>query len=1209
MTTLTQLLRLPALAALLAFSACGGGDSAPTPTTPQTITFTSPGAQVYATAPVALVATSTSGLTVTFASTTPTICTVSNAALTLVTVGTCTVTASQPGDGTFVAATPVTNSFAVTAAPQTITFVSPGNQALAAVTEPLMAVSTSGLAVAFASTTQGVCTVSGTALTLVAVGTCSIDATQAGTANYQAAPTVSQSFEVAAEFAAQTITFASPGNQVMGTAPPALAATASSGLAVSFSSITPTFCTVSGTTLTLVAFGTCSVVASQAGNAAFAAAPAVTNTFDVAAIVQTINFTSPGDQTLGSVPAALLASATSGLPVQLVSGTPGVCGVNGTTLSLLAVGTCTVTASQPGNTTYSAATPVANSFAVAAAPQTISFTSPGNQLLTTATVPLTATSSSGLAVTLASSTQSVCMLSGTTLTLVAEGNCTVSASQPGNAIFAAAATVSNTFTVAKATQTITFVAPAAQAFGAAPFALVATSSSGLAVSFASTTASVCSVLNGTVTLLGAGSCVVDATQAGNGSYAAALPVTRTFLITASAQTISFVSPGNQSFGSAPLVLLPTASSGLPVTLATATPTVCTLSGTTLTLAAAGVCTVNASQAGNANFAAAPAASITFTITAAVQTIGFAALPGRTFGDAPVALAATASSGLAVSFAAGPSGVCTVSGTTLTLVGGGTCTVTASQGGNSNFAAAAAVVNAFNVAAAAQTISFTAPATQTFGSAPPALSATSTSGLTVTFTSTTTGVCTVSGTTLTLVGAGQCTISATQSGNTNYAAATPVQGSFTVAVASQSIAFTAPGNQVFGSGPIALTATSTSGLPVSFTSLTTGVCTISNTATLNLVGAGTCTVNASQGGNANYAAAATVPGSFTVAPGGQAITLTSPGSQTLATSTVTFPAFSSSGLPLSFTADTPTVCTVSGSTSSTLTMALVSTGNCSVTASQGGGGNFAPAAPVQVTFAVAAVPLLPQTITFAAPGDQAVGTTPSLVATAAPSGLTVSFAASPSTVCSVSGTTLTLVAAGTCTVTASQAGNGTYAAAADVVQPIVVYIELFGNGGFEAVGTTTPANAWLAAAGGYTRSTDARTGGFAAQLMSPALNAAIALQNSVEQGNRPPLVVGTSPVLTFWAKGTPGATGDVTYALRYLDGTGVIKANSMSRSFSTAINVNTWTKITFNLGVVPAGSVAAFIEFSQAIGPIGTGPAGENWFAGKVLIDDVSLRVP
>jgi hypothetical protein len=81
--------------------------------------------------------------------------------------------------------------------------------------------------------------------------------------------------------ASQTITFASPGDQVLGTAPPALIATASSGLPVTITSTTLSVCTVSGTTLTLVAGGTCSLTANQPGDANFAPAAPVTRVFSV----------------------------------------------------------------------------------------------------------------------------------------------------------------------------------------------------------------------------------------------------------------------------------------------------------------------------------------------------------------------------------------------------------------------------------------------------------------------------------------------------------------------------------------------------------------------------------------------------------------------------------------------------------------------------------------------------------------------------------------------------------------------------------------------------------------------------------------------------------------------------------------------------------------------------------------------------------------
>jgi uncharacterized protein (TIGR03437 family) len=85
---------------------------------------------------------------------------------------------------------------------------------------------------------------------------------------------------------AQTISFGALSNQVLGAAPIALNATASSGLPVSFSSLTTSVCVVSGATVNPVAVGTCVIQASQAGNATYGAAVPVNQSFTVTAIAQ-----------------------------------------------------------------------------------------------------------------------------------------------------------------------------------------------------------------------------------------------------------------------------------------------------------------------------------------------------------------------------------------------------------------------------------------------------------------------------------------------------------------------------------------------------------------------------------------------------------------------------------------------------------------------------------------------------------------------------------------------------------------------------------------------------------------------------------------------------------------------------------------------------------------------------------------------------------
>ena len=82
-----------------------------------------------------------------------------------------------------------------------------------------------------------------------------------------------------------------------------------------------------------------------------------------------------------------------------------------------------------------------------------------------------------------------------------------------------------------ATQTITFNPLGNVTFGVAPFSISATASSGLTVSFASTTTPVCTVSGSTATIVDVGTCAITATQPGNASWLAAIPVTRTFSVT------------------------------------------------------------------------------------------------------------------------------------------------------------------------------------------------------------------------------------------------------------------------------------------------------------------------------------------------------------------------------------------------------------------------------------------------------------------------------------------------------------------------------------------------------------------------------------------------------------------------------------------------------------------------------------------------------
>lgn len=171
--------------------------------------------------------------------------------------------------------------------------------------------------------------------------------------------------------------------------------------------------------------------------------------------------------------------------------------------------------------------------AIAANPQSISFgTAPPLALGSTATV--TASASSGLAVSFSSSTPTVCSVNSSSgvVTDISVGTCIIAANQSGNTLYATAPQATQALAVIfNPNQTISFAAaPSLSVFSTATVS--ATSSSGLAVRYSSTTPNVCSIDAGTglVKGLAGGSCIVAADQAGNANFNPAPQVTQTITV-------------------------------------------------------------------------------------------------------------------------------------------------------------------------------------------------------------------------------------------------------------------------------------------------------------------------------------------------------------------------------------------------------------------------------------------------------------------------------------------------------------------------------------------------------------------------------------------------------------------------------------------------------------------------------------------------------
>jgi len=260
--------------------------------------------------------------------------------------------------------------------------------------------------------------------------------------------------------------------------------------------------------------------------------------------------------------------------------------------------------------------------------QEISFTSaPPPGPVTGATYAVAASgggSGNRVTFTIASSSGSVCAISASTVTFNQPGRCVIVANQAGNAKYQPAPLAQQAITVDAAPQAISFTAPASGSVGGSATLSATGGGSGNPVVFtvASGGTGACSVsgANGTtVNYLAAGSCVIDANQAGNAKYQPAPQAQQAITVDAAAQAISFTAPASGSVGGSATLSATGGGSGNPVvfTVASGGTGACSVSGangTTVNYLAAGSCVIDANQAGNTNYQAAPQVPRTITVS-------------------------------------------------------------------------------------------------------------------------------------------------------------------------------------------------------------------------------------------------------------------------------------------------------------------------------------------------------------------------------------------------------------------------------------------------------------------------------------------------------------------------------------------------------------------------------------------------------------------
>jgi hypothetical protein len=205
--------------------------------------------------------------------------------------------------------------------------------------------------------------------------------------------------------------------------------------------------------------GVCVVRATQAGDGTYS--PATQDAkITITRVAQSITAFAPTAMSMASAPQELIATKGAGTtPVTfaVALASTAICQIDSGVLTVLAAGSCVITASQAQDDKYFA-TSTTRSIRISKAQQTINFNPPTTLSATATADALSATAGTGLTVTFTSMTPLICDVAVTSLTLIKAGRCTIKASQTGDARYLAARDVTKSITITKAAQATLTVA-------------------------------------------------------------------------------------------------------------------------------------------------------------------------------------------------------------------------------------------------------------------------------------------------------------------------------------------------------------------------------------------------------------------------------------------------------------------------------------------------------------------------------------------------------------------------------------------------------------------------------------------------------------------------------------------------------------------------------------------------------------------------------
>jgi len=1021
-----------------------------------------------------LTATTTSGLAITYESSNPTVAAViqlnEKTYIKGIAAGNVTITAKQAGNDKYLTATDLTKTITVEKLSQALTW----DQTIAPIkideqTE-LTATTTSGLAITYESSNPTVATIiqqdGKTYVKGIAAGNVTITAKQAGSDKYGDAASVTKSVTITK--VEQTLTWDQTIAPIKIDEQTELTATTTSGLAITYESSNPAVATIiqlNGKTYVKgIAAGSVTITAKQAGSDKYLTATDLTKTITVEKLSQALTW----DQTIAPIKideqTELTATTTSGLAITYESSNPAIAAIiqqdGKTYIKGIAAGSVTITAKQAGSDKYLTATDLTKTITVEKLSQTLTWDQTIAPIKIDEQTELTATTTSGLAITYESSNPAVAAIiqlnSKTYIKGVAAGSVTITAKQAGSDKYLTATDLTKTITVEKLSQALTWDQTIAPIKIDEQAELIASSTSGLAITYESGNPAVAAIiqLNGKTYVKGiaAGTVTITAKQAGSDKYGDAAGITKSITIAKVEQTISWdqtITP--ISIGSE-VLLTATTNSGLAITYTSSNPEIAAIEvrGNTVVVKGmkAGDATITAVQSGNDKYL--PTESLTkgVSIIKLTQSLSWDQTIAPIKIDEQTELTATTTSGLAITYESSNLAVAAMiqlnGKTYIKGIAAGSVTITAKQAGSDKYGDAASVTKSVTITKVEQTINWDQTITSVSIGSEVLLTGAATSGLAITYTSSNPDIAAIEvrGNTVVVKGmkAGDATITAVQSGNEKYLPTESLTKGVSIIKLTQSLTWDQTIAPIKIDEQTELTATTTSGLAITYESSNPAVAAIiqlNGKTYIKGIAAGSVTITAKQAGSDKYGDAVGITKSVTITKveqtinWDQAIAPIKIDEQTELTATTT------SGLAITYESSNPAVAAIIQLNGKTYIKGIAA-GNVTITAKQAGSDKYGDAAGITKSVTITKVE---QTITW----DQTIAPIKideqtELTATTT-SGLAITYESSNPVVAAIiqlnGKTYIKGIAAGTVTITAKQAGSDKYGDAASVTKSVTI----------------------------------------------------------------------------------------------------------------------------------------------------------------------------